>query len=293
MQPPQLLNDVINVLVLLAPAAAVVCLVLAGVSLRYEGGGITLVLGGGFTKWMFWCVVFLTLQPLLGWFSSFGVGVPLPGGSINSQWLASFQNDMTNFINNFVLGKLVTTLAAYYVLRAILDGAAGEPFLGSVIAALFLLGAQTTLNLLSSWNSGTQYATIDVLNSAWNYLAGTIMPIAAGLAIVAAIFNFVTRRPMVRLVGVALGLLSVSGIWYLVVSKNANQVDIGGRNVGPGWRLGLAPRLIRRTAASTFQRQPMHRLADRPFPSKWPYPPLVLIGSNYTCAFRPPDDDSS
>jgi len=217
MQPPQLLKDVINVLLLLAPAAAVVCLVLAGISLRYEGGGITFVLGGGFTKWMFWCVVFLTLQPLLNWFSSFGVGVPLPGGGINSQWLASFQADMTSFINNFVLAKLVTTLAAYYVLRAILDGAAGEPFLGSVIAALFLLGAQTTLNLLSSWNSGTQYATIDVLNSAWNYLAGTIMPIAAGLAIVAAIFNFVTRRPMMRLVAVALGLLSVSGIWYLVL----------------------------------------------------------------------------
>jgi len=105
---------------------------------------------------MFWCVVFLTLQPLLNWFSSFGVGVPLPGGGINSQWLASFQADMTSFINNFVLAKLVTTLAAYYVLRAILDGAAGEPFLGSVIAALFLLGAQTTLNLPSSWNSGTQ-----------------------------------------------------------------------------------------------------------------------------------------
>jgi hypothetical protein len=166
---------------------------------------------------MFWCVVFLTLQPLLSWFSSFGVGVPLPGGGINSSWLASFQTDLTTFINSFVLGKLVTTLAAYYVLRAILDGAAGEPFLGSVIAALFLLGTQTTLNLLSSWNSGTQYATIDVLNSAWNYLAGTIMPIAAGLAIVAAIFNFVTRRPMMRLVGVALGLLSVSGIWYLVL----------------------------------------------------------------------------
>jgi hypothetical protein len=65
MQSPQLLNDVINVLLLLAPAAAVVCLVLAGISLRYEGGGITFVLGGGFTKWMFWCVVFLTLQPLL------------------------------------------------------------------------------------------------------------------------------------------------------------------------------------------------------------------------------------
>jgi hypothetical protein len=77
MQPPQLLNDVINVLLLLAPAAAVVCLVLAGISLRYEGGGITFAVGGGFTKWMFWCVVFLTLQPLLSWSSSFGVGVPL------------------------------------------------------------------------------------------------------------------------------------------------------------------------------------------------------------------------
>ena len=52
MQPPQLLNDVINVLLLLAPAAAVVCLVLAGISLRYEGGGITFAVGGGFTKWM-------------------------------------------------------------------------------------------------------------------------------------------------------------------------------------------------------------------------------------------------
>ena len=217
MQPPQLLKDIINLLLLLAPAAAIVCLVLAGISLRHEGGGITFVLGGGFTKWMFWCVVFLTLHPLLTWFSSFGVSLPLMGGGINSQWLASFQADMTNFINNFVLGKLVTTLAAYFVLHAILNAAAGEPFVGSVITALFLLGAQATLKLLSSWNSGTQYATIDVLNSAWNYLAGTIMPIAAGLAIVAAIFNFVTRRPMMRLVGVALGLLSVSGIWYLIL----------------------------------------------------------------------------
>jgi hypothetical protein len=65
----------------------VVSLVLAGISVRYEGGGITFALGGGFTKWMFWCVVFLTLQPLLSWFSSFGVGVPLPGGGINSLWL--------------------------------------------------------------------------------------------------------------------------------------------------------------------------------------------------------------
>ena len=217
MPTPQLLNDIINVLLMLAPAAAVVCLVLGGIGLRREGGGITFVLGGGFSKWMFWCVVFLTLQALLTWFSSFGVAVPVTGGGISTSWLAALESDITNFVNNFILGKLVTTLAAYLVLRAILDAASGELFLPSLIAALFLLGAQTTLNLLSSWNSGTQYATVDVLNSAWNYLAGTIMPIAAGLAIIGAVFNFVRQQPAMRLVAVSLALLSVSGIWYLVV----------------------------------------------------------------------------
>lgn len=217
MTTPQLLNDIINVLLLLAPAAAVVCLVLGGISLRREGGGISFILGGGFSKWMFWCIVFLTLEPLLSWFSSFGVGVPLPAGGISTPWLASFESDITNFVNSFILGKLVITLAAYMVLRAILDAASGEPFLPSVIAALFLLGAQTTLNLLSSWNTGTQYATVDVLDSAWNYLAGTIMPVAAGLAIVGAIFNFIRQKPVMRLAAVALALLCVSGIWYLVV----------------------------------------------------------------------------
>ena len=73
MAVPQLLNDIVKVLLLLAPSAAVLCLVLAGISLRREGGGTSFLIGGGFTKWMFWAVIFLTLQPLLSWFSSFGV----------------------------------------------------------------------------------------------------------------------------------------------------------------------------------------------------------------------------
>jgi len=77
MTTPQLLEDVISALLLLAPSAAMLSLVLAGVSLRREGT-MTFAIGGGFTKWMFWAVVFLTLQPLLSWFTSFGVAVPLP-----------------------------------------------------------------------------------------------------------------------------------------------------------------------------------------------------------------------
>ena len=217
---PQLLNDIINTLLLLATPAALVSLLLAGISLRREGG-INFQIGGGFTKWMFWAVIFLTLQPMLSWFSSFGASVPLPGGAIGTPWLNSFASDATNFVNNFVITRLATTLAAYFVLRAILDAAAGGHPLPSVLAAMFLLGIQATSTLMQGYNTGTQYATADVLDSLWNYLAGTIMPIAAGLAIVGAIINFATQKPVLRLVAVALAMLCVSGIWNLIVAMES------------------------------------------------------------------------
>jgi hypothetical protein len=217
MAVPQLLNDIIQVLFELAPAASLVALVLAGISLRREGG-TTFLIGGGFTKWMFWAVVFITLVPVLGWFSSFGVATPVPAGGIGTGWLSSFQSDVSNFVTDFVVGRIVPALAAYSVLRAILDTASGGHPLPSVLAAMFLLGTQGTYTLIASYNSGTDYAPADVLDSLWNYLAGTIMPIAAGLAIVGAILNFATRRPAMRLVAVALAMLCVSGIWKLVLS---------------------------------------------------------------------------
>ena len=220
MAVPQLLNDIIQVLLKLAPPAALVALVLAGISLRREGG-TTFLIGGSFTKWMFWAIVFVTLVPLVGWFSSFGVAAPLPGGGISSSWLSSFQSDVSNFVSSFVVGRLATTLAAYFVLRAILDTASGGHPLPSILAAMFLLGTQATYTLIQSYNTGTQYATADVLDGLWNYLAGTIMPIAAGLAIVGAIINFATRRPAMRLVAVALAMLCVSGIWKLVLAMEA------------------------------------------------------------------------
>jgi hypothetical protein len=220
MAVPQLLNDTIQVLMQLAPAAALIALVLAGISLRREGG-TTFLIGGSFTKWMFWAVVFVTLGPLLGWFTSFGVSAPLPSGGIGTSWLNLFQSDVSNFVTTFVAGRMVTTLAAYFVLRAILDAVSGGHPLPSILAAMFLLGTQTTYSLIQSYNTGTQVATADVLDSLWNYLAGTIMPIAAGLAVVGAIVNFATRRPAMRLVAVALAMLCVSGIWKLVLSMEA------------------------------------------------------------------------
>jgi len=217
MAVPQLLNDIINTLLALAAPAALISLVLAGISLRREGG-TTFLIGASFTKWMFWSVLFLTLTPLLSWFSSFGVGVPLPGGGIGTSWLNSFQTDVSSFVNNFVISRLATTLAAYFVLRAILDTVSGGHPLPSAIAAMFLLGAQATYTLIQGYNTGTQYATADMLDSLWNYIAGTLMPITAGLAVVGAIINFATNKPALRLAAVALAMLSVSALWYLVVA---------------------------------------------------------------------------
>jgi hypothetical protein len=220
MAVPQLLNDIVQVLLQLAPAAAIVALVLAGISLRREGG-TTFVIGGSFTKWMFWAAIFATLSPLLGWFTSFGVAAPVPSGGIATSWLSSFQSDVSSFVMSFVVGRLVTTLAAYFVLRAILDTASGDHPLPSILGAMFLLGTQATYSLIQGFNTGTQFATVDVLDSLWTYLAGAIMPIAAGLAIVGSVINFATHRPAMRLVAVALSMLCVSGIWKLVLSMEA------------------------------------------------------------------------
>jgi hypothetical protein len=216
MGAPQLLTDIANTMMLLAPSAALLCLVLAGISLRREAGGLSFVMGGGFTKWMFWAVVFVTLPGLLTWFSSSGVSVPPLGGGIGSSWLANFETSVSGFIQNFVITRLVPVLAAFMALRAIMDVAEGRNPLLSVLTAFFLLGVQATYALIQQYNTGSQYAITDVLASLWTYLASVIMPTAAGLGVFAAIIRFATGRPAMRWVAVSLALLCVSGLWKLL-----------------------------------------------------------------------------
>jgi hypothetical protein len=217
MPTPPLLTDLTLLLLALSTPAALLSLVFAGINLRREGG-TTFHIGGGFTKWMFWSVVFLTLPQLLSWFTSVGVNTPLPAGGISTPWLANFEADVANFVSNFVVARLVPTFAAFFVLRAILDTASGGHPLPSILAALFLLGMQTTFTMIQNFNTGTPFATADVLDSLWNHLVGTVMPIASVLALIGGILNFATHKPFMRNVGVALSLLCVSAIWRLVVA---------------------------------------------------------------------------
>jgi hypothetical protein len=207
-----LINDGIGFLLALAPVAAAVALVLAGLALRREGSFLQ---GGRFGLWIFWAIVFLTVPQLLLWFSGFGLNVPIsPGGG--TAFLNVLRVDLTDFVNQFLVGVFAPVMAAWMVLRAVIDVAEGRSPLYSVLGAMFLLSVASTLTLLQSWNSGTKFATTDVLAALWTYTASRILPVAAGLAIIGAVLNFAFGKPSLRLVCAAGGFLTVSALWRLV-----------------------------------------------------------------------------
>ena len=215
MPTPQILADIVRLLIQLLPAMALVCLVLAGVALRLEGG-TTFAIGGGFTKWILWCVILMTLPQLVLWFSFFGLPVPMSAGAVGTSWLEAIRSDVSTFISSFIVNRLTVVLAAYFAVRAVLDATKGGNPLGSVLTAMFLLAIPTTANLIASLDSGTRFSAVDVLDGLWNYLASRILPAAAGLAVVGAIINFATHRPAMRLIAAALAFLTMSALWRLV-----------------------------------------------------------------------------
>ena len=219
--PPQIIADLMKLLFDMAVPAAICTMILAGIALRQEGG-VNFQAGGKFQRWALWSVILLTLPQFLSWFAAQGISMPAQGGSIGSAWVANVENSFTGFISNIVVARLIPILAAFCVLKAALDAAEGHSPLASIIAGIFLLSVSGTVQLMQSWNSGSEFATTDMLTSAWNYLAGTILPEAAGLAIVGAIFNYARHRPFMPLVGSGLAFLSVSGIWKLI------QAMVGG-----------------------------------------------------------------
>jgi hypothetical protein len=83
---------------------------------------------------------------------------------------------------------------------------------------MFLLAIASTQALLQGWNSGTKFATADVLAGLGTYTASHVLPVAAGLAIIGAILNFAFGKPAMRLICCAAGFLTVSALWRLVVS---------------------------------------------------------------------------
>jgi hypothetical protein len=180
--------------------------------LRQEGFSFQ----GRFQKWILWSVILLTLPQFLSWFAAQGIVLPPQSAATTSSWVTSMETTFNSFVSNVLLTRLVPVIAAFFILKAAVDGAQGNSPLSSIIAAIFVLSVNSTVQLMQSWNSGSEFATTDMLVSGWNFLAGNILPEAAGLAVVGAISNYVRHRPVAPLVGSALAFLSVSAIWKFV-----------------------------------------------------------------------------
>jgi hypothetical protein len=194
MPVPQFLNDLLALLFMLAPAAATLTLVAAGLSLRSEGG-MNFHMQGKTGKWIVWTVILLTVPQILQWIGSQGITVPTNPGGISAGWMNTIYSAFQHFVG-FIVDDFIPVAAAFMVLKA--------------------LTVPATKTLLAGWNSGSPTATTDMLVSLWNYIAGTIMPSAAGLAIIGAVINFVQRKPVMRYVFAAIGFLTLTGCYQLI-----------------------------------------------------------------------------
>ena len=89
----------------------------------------------------------LTLPQILIWFSGFGMNVPISAGG-GTALLNVFRVDVTNFVNQFVVGYLAPVLAAWLVLRGVVEVSEGRSPLYSILGAMFLLSIASTQALL-------------------------------------------------------------------------------------------------------------------------------------------------
>jgi hypothetical protein len=228
MQTPLVFRAILGLLMDLALPAALGAFVMAGMRLRSEGG-MNFEASGGFLKWTFWGCFLISLPGVSQWLANEGI----PGasqlsiaGATSAPYTQQIEKVSNDFVNDFLVGHVVPVVAASLIFKAILDLNQGYSPLGSVIAALFLLGVQGIFNLATgSWmQSSDAYGVTDMLMAAFGYAANTISPIVGGLALSAAILSYVRHRPWVGYVAGGLGFLSVTGIWALV--KNFAGVSL-------------------------------------------------------------------
>ncbi|MGB8582626.1 MAG: hypothetical protein WCD47_17535 [Candidatus Sulfotelmatobacter sp.] len=117
---PQIIVDLMRLLLDLAVPSAICTMVLAGIALRREGG-LDFQAGGHFQKWVLWSVIFLTLPQLLSWLAAQGITLPAQGDSIGSPWVMSLETTFNSFVSRVVVTRLVPVLAAFFVV----EGGAG------------------------------------------------------------------------------------------------------------------------------------------------------------------------
>jgi hypothetical protein len=226
---PDFVSEISGMMVTLLPVAALGAIVLAGLRLRGEGG-INYDAGGSFFKWLFWGALLLTLPAIFSatipaLFSGGPAPVPPSGAGTGTfgSVATSLTTGITSFVTNILVGRIVPLMAAALCFKAILDSSEGHSPLPSIISALFVLGSQAFWTLAKTWSTSSSsttstvaFASADVLDSMFNYLAMTISPYVAVLCFVGAAINYQRSKPWGAVALSGLAFLSFSGLWSLV-----------------------------------------------------------------------------
>ncbi len=218
MQTPLVFRAILGFLITLAVPASLAAFVMAGMKLRSEGG-VNFQASGGFVKWIFWGALLLTIPGVSTWL----VNESVPGASqlLMAAQPAAYTNGMSKLANDFVddilIDHFVPVAAAALVFKAVLDQAQGTSPLGSIVAAMFLLGVQGLYKVATgSWMGTGAYSTTDMLMNAFNYAANTISPIVGGLSVTAAILAFAQNKAWKSYAVSGISFLCVTGIWALL-----------------------------------------------------------------------------
>lgn len=235
---PGFVREISGMLLDLLPVAALVCIVLAGLRLRGEGG-INFDHGGGFVKWLLWSALLLTLPTIFlhtaGDLFNGPHPIPIHGNGSAPAFhdiATSLTGGFSTFVATIVIGRFIPILAAALCFKAILDSAEGHSPLPSIISAMFLLGSAALWGMMqgNTWNpngemspvtlsfSRGSFAAADILGNMLNYLANSISPYVAVLCFCGAAMNFWRSKGWGQLFFTGVAFMSFTGLWKLVTT---------------------------------------------------------------------------
>jgi len=210
-------NGIGTTLLAIAPFAALGCMVAAGVALRGEGG-TNFKIGGGFSQWIMWAIIFCALPTLPLLMATLGVGGLTSNFTGGGSEFTGMTAAATTFVQTFIVAKLVPSIAGFLVLKAVLDSGEGNSPLPSLVSAVFLLSVNGIWAMAKGWVGTDAYGVTTGLSSALGYMGGTVCPICATVCFIGAVVTFIKGGRWGHLVLTGLAMLSFTGIWALVQS---------------------------------------------------------------------------
>lgn len=208
---------IVSLLMNIAPIMSLGCIIAAGFSLRGDGGA-SIHLGGNFSRWMIWSLIFLCLPGLPSLMSALGFSVlQVPGGAAGGGAVGLITTAVTTFVQTFLLGKLAPIVAGYLVLRALFESAEDKSPMPSIVSAIFVLSLNGIWALAKGWVGGgtDAYSLTTGLEGGMNYLANTICPIAAVFCVIGAVIDCLRGKRFAHFIYTALAMGTVTAIFNL------------------------------------------------------------------------------